>query len=114
MIKHKHSKIYSGTPFNLDSMKPKATTTELQQSAIQSARDMEWMVCSEGTDYTACVIAWSKAPGTNNGLLTNWCRVMTIVDGEYHVETVRCNPTVMASGYITEHLKDFKLTTQAS
>ena len=39
---------------------------------------------------------------------------MTIVDGEYQSETVRCNPTVMASGYVSEHLKDFKLTTQKS
>ena len=93
-------------------MKHKPTTKELQQSAIQSARDMEWMVCSEGTEYTACVIAWSKGPGTNNGLLTNWCRVMTIVDGEYQTETVRCSPTVMASGYITDHLADYKLHQQ--
>ena len=93
-------------------MKYQPTTKELQNHAIQSARDMEWMVCSEGTEYTACVIAWSKGPGTNNGLATNWCRVMTIVDGEYQSETVRCTPTVMASGYVSEHLKDFKLTTQ--
>ena len=93
-------------------MKHHPSTTELKEAAIQSARDMEWMVCSEGTEYTACVIAWSKAPGTDNGLLTNWCRVMTIVDGEYQIETVRCKPTVMASGYVSEHLKDFKLTTQ--
>ena len=93
-------------------MKYKPTTKEVAEQAIQSARDMEWMVCSAGSDYTACVIAWSKAPGTDNGLLTNWCRVMTIVDGEYQIETVRCKPTVMASGYVSEHLKDFKLTTQ--
>ena len=92
-------------------MKHHPPPPDLRQSAIQSARAMEWMVCSEGTDYTACVIAWSKGPGTNNGLLTNWCRVMTIVDGEYHVETVRCTPTVMGSSYVSEHLKDFKLTT---
>ena len=95
-------------------MKYTPTTKELQEQAIQSARDMEWMVCSAGTDYTACVIAWSKAPGTDNGLLTNWCRVMTIVDGECMAETVRCTPNVTASGYVTEHLRDFKLTTQAS
>ena len=93
-------------------MKHQPTTKEIQQSAIQSARDMEWMVCSEGTEYTACVIAWSKGEGTSNGLTTNWCRVMTIVDGVYHVETVRCNPTVLGSGYVTEHLADFKLNQQ--
>ncbi len=92
-------------------MKHQPTTTELKDHAIQSARNMEWMVCSEGTEYTACVIAWSKGPGTNNGLATNWCRVMTIVDGQAITETVRCNPTVMASSYISEHLADFKLNT---
>ncbi len=92
-------------------MKHQPTTKELQSQAIEAAKAMEWMVCSEGTDYTACVIAWSKGPGTNNGLATNWCRVMTIVDGQALTETVRCNPTVMASGYISEHLADFKLNT---
>ena len=77
------------------------TTKELQQQAIQSARDMQWMVCTEGNDYTACVIAWSKGPGTKNGLLTNWCRVMTIIDGIAQTETVTCEPTVMDSGYVS-------------
>ena len=88
------------------------TTNELQQQAIQSARNMQWMVCTEGNDYTACVIAWSKGPGTKNGLLTNWCRVMTIIDGIAQTETVTCEPTVMDSGYVSNHLKYFKLNTQ--
>lgn len=93
-------------------MKHQPTTTELKDQAINAAKAMEWMVCSEGTEYTACVIAWSKGDGTMNGLTTNWCRVMTIVDGECYVDTVRCNPTVLGSGYVTEHLTEFKLTTQ--
>ena len=93
-------------------MKHQPTTTELKDQAINAAKAMGWMVCSEGTEYNACVTAWSKGEGTMNGLTTNWCRVMTIVDGECYVDTVRCNPTVLGSGYVTEHLTEFKLTTQ--
>lgn len=85
------------------------TTKEVQQQLVEAARAMHWMVCAAGTDYTACVIAWSKGETTQNGLLTNWCRVAHIVDGKYEVETVRCDPSVMASGYVTDHLSDYKL-----
>ena len=97
---------------------PSLTTKELQEQAIQAARKKEWMVCTEGNDYAACVIAWSKAPGTENGLATNWCRVMTIIDGIAHTETVKMphhyqdvKATVMSSGYVTERLNLFKLNT---
>ena len=90
-------------------MSTQQTTKEVQQQLVEAARNMHWMVCAAGTDYTACVIAWSKSEGTKNGLLTNWCRVAHIVDGKYDVETVRCNPSVMSSGYITEHLQDYTL-----
>lgn len=95
------------------------TTRELQESAIQAARNCKWMVCSEGNDYAACVIAWSKGPGTKNGLATNWCRVMTIVDGVAQTEQVSmpevyksCVATVMNSGYVSKRLEQFKLNTQ--
>jgi len=97
---------------------PSFTTKELQEQAIQAARKKEWMVCTEGNDYAACVIAWSKAPGTENGLATNWCRVMTIIDGIAQTEYVYmthyyqdANATVMGSGYVTERLNLFKLNT---
>lgn len=90
-------------------MDTKQTTKEVQQQLVEAARNMHWMVCAAGTEHVACVIAWSKEEGTKNGLLTNWCRVAHIVDGKYDVETVQCKPTVMSSGYITEHLKDYTL-----
>ena len=95
------------------------TTRELQESAIQAARDYKWMVCSEGNDYAACVIAWSKGPGTKDGLATNWCTVMTIIDGVSQTEQVSmpkfykdANATVMNSGYVSKRLQQFKLNTQ--
>ena len=81
------------------------TTQELQQQAIQSARDHEWMVCSEGHEYTACVIAWHRSRKTN------WCRVMTIVDGIAQTKTEYCSPTVWESGYVSNQLETFKLNT---
>jgi hypothetical protein len=92
----------------------KMTTKEMQNNAIQAARKHEWMVCTEGDDRVACVIAWSRQPGTN------WCRVLTIVDGVGKVETVHLpkyykdpNATVVGSDYVGEHLNLFKLTTQS-
>jgi hypothetical protein len=37
---------------------------------------------------------------------------MTIIDGIAQTETVTCEPTVMDSGYVSNHLKYFKLNTQ--
>ena len=82
-------------------------TQQIREEAINAAIDMHWHVASEGTDHVACVIAWPKDPAAN------WCRVRTICDGEYQTETVRCTPTVVGSGYVTDHLVDFKLTTQS-
>ena len=89
------------------------TTKEAFRKALQAARKHEWMVCAEGDDRVACVIAWSRQPGTN------WCRVLTIIDGVGKVETVHLpkyykdpNATVMGSDYVKEHLKLFKLNTQ--
>lgn len=78
------------------------TTQELQQQAIQSARDHEWMVCSEGTKDAACVIAWHRSRQTN------WCRVMTIVDGIAETKTEYCCPNVWDSGFVSKHLETFK------
>tara|TARA_R100001086_G_scaffold1071_1_gene618 strand:+ start:1571 stop:1831 length:261 start_codon:yes stop_codon:yes gene_type:complete len=83
------------------------TTKQIREEAINSAIEKDWHVASEGTDFTACVIAWHKDPATN------WCRVLTVVDGQYQTETIRCTPTVVGSGYVTDHLNDFKLTTQS-
>ena len=94
------------------SIKATPTTKELHDKAIQAARDMNWTVCSEGNDYTACVIAWSRGEGTNNGLLTNWCRVMTIVDGVAETVSEQCLPTVHESVYVSKTLETFKLNTQ--
>lgn len=101
------------------SIKPTPTTKELQDHAIQAARDLDWIVCSEGNDYAACVIAWSKRPGTQNGSATNWCRVMTIIDGIAQTEQVSMPEvygssaaTVMNSGYVSKRLEQFKLNTQ--
>ena len=94
------------TTHNLITMTTK--TQQIREEAINAAIDMHWHVASEGTDHVACVIAWSKDPAAN------WCRVRTICDGEYQTETVRCTPTVVGSGYVTDHLADFKLTTQGS
>ena len=109
---------YTDDPTTWPSINSTSTTKELQDQAIQAARKKEWMVCTEGNDYTACVIAWSKAAGTKNGLATNWCRVMTIIDGVAQTETVKMShhyqnvdATVMGSGYVTERLKLFKLNT---
>tara|TARA_R110002020_G_C16305401_1_gene773435 strand:+ start:2311 stop:2604 length:294 start_codon:yes stop_codon:yes gene_type:complete len=94
------------------------TTKEQQDQAIQAARKLGWMVSTEGNDYAACVVAWSKAAGTKRGKATNWCRVMTIVDGMAQTETVKMphyyqdvDATVMGSGYVTELLRLFKLNT---
>jgi hypothetical protein len=119
------TEIYTDDPTTWPSIKdddtdvvisPPPTTKELQDQAIRAARKKEWMVCTEGNDYSACVIAWSKAPGTENGLATNWCRVMTIIDGIAQTETVKmthyyqdANATVMGSGYVSKRLKLFKL-----
>jgi len=86
----------------------KTTTRQVREEAINRAIEKDWHVASEGTDYVACVIAWSKLPEAN------WCRVLTICDGEHQVETVACRPTVETSGYVTDHLADFKLTHQTS
>jgi len=109
---------YTDDPTTWPSIKSNPTTKELQDQAIQAARKKEWMVCTEGNDYAACVIAWSKAPDTENGLATNWCRVMTIIDGIAHTETVKMphhyqdvKATVMGSGYVTERLNLFKINT---
>ena len=82
-------------------MKP--TPKQIRDEAINAATNLGWHVTDEGTDYVACVIAWHPDKSTN------WCRVMTIADGEYTSETVICQPTVVGSGYVTEHLKDFNL-----
>ena len=94
------------------------TTKELQDQAIQAARKLGWMVSTEGNDYAACVVAWSKAAGTKRGKATNWCRVMTIIDVVAQTETVKMShhyqnvdATVMGSGYVTELFKLFKLNT---
>ena len=103
---------YTDDPATWPSIKPTPTTKELQDQAIQAARDMNWMVCTEGNDYAAMVIAWSRGSGTNNGLLTNWCRVMTIIDGVAETVSEQCLPTVTQSGYVSKTLETFKLNTQ--
>jgi|TARA_B100000073_G_C23565167_1_gene505739 hypothetical protein len=82
------------------------TTSELREWAIKQAQELKWMVFSEGDDYTACVIA--HHPDKN----TNWCRVMTIVDGVQETVSEQCLPTIWDSGFITKHLDTFKLNTQ--
>ena len=59
------------------------TTGEIQQWAIQKARDKGWMVSSHPNvpnPYAAIVIAWPE------GRNTNWARAMTIVDGQAQTE----------------------------
>ena len=110
---------YTDDPATWPSIKSTSTTKELQDQAIQAARDMNWMVCTEGNDHAAMVIAWSKGPDTQNGLATNWCRVMTIIDGIAQTEQVSMPEvyessaaTVMNSGYVSKRLEQFKLNTQ--
>ena len=121
------TQIYTDDPTTWPSIKnddtdvvisPPPTTKELQDQAIQAARKLGWMVSTEGNDYAAMVVAWSKAAGTKRGKATNWCRVMTIVDGMAQTDTVKMphyyqdvNATVMGSGYVTELLRLFKLNT---
>lgn len=83
------------------------TTKEIQAEAIQAAKDMGWTVYSEGDDYTACVIAHHSDPDTN------WCRVMTIVDGISQTVNEQCLPTVFNSNFVSKQLETFKLTTQS-
>jgi len=121
------AKIYTDDPTTWPSIKdddtdvvisPPPTTKELQDQAVQAATKLNWNVVSEGNDYSACVIAWSKAPGTEDGLATNWCRVMTIIDGMAQTETVKmthyyqnANATVVGSRYVFKRLRLFKLNT---
>ena len=104
---------YTDDPDTWPSIKSTSKTKEIQEQAIEAARKFKWMVCTEGDDHTACVIAWSRQPGTN------WCRVLTLVDGVGELETVHMpkhykdfNATVMGSGYVKERLDLFKLNTQ--
>ena len=82
------------------------TTKQVQAEAIQAAKNKGWAFYTEGDDYTACVI--THHPDTD----TNWCRVMTIVDGISQTVSEQCLPTVFESDYITTQLDTFKLTTQ--
>ena len=111
---------YTDDPTTWPSIKSNPTTKELQDQAVQAASKLNWNVVNEGNDYAACVIAWSKAPGTLDGVATNWCRVMTIIDGIAQTETVKMThyyqkpyATVMGSGYVTERLRLFKLNTNS-
>ncbi len=83
------------------------TTKAIQAEAIQAAKDMGWTVYSEGDDYTACVVAHHTDPDTN------WCRVMTIVDGISETAYEHCFPTVFTSDYISKQLETCKLSTQS-
>jgi hypothetical protein len=83
-----------------------STTSELREWAIKQAQEFKWVVFSEGDDYTACVIA--HHPDKN----TNWCRVMTIVDGIAETVSEQCLPTVHESSYVFKTLETFKLNTQ--
>ena len=83
------------------------TTKAIQAEAVQAAKDKGWKVYSEGDEYTACVIAHHTDPDTN------WCRVMTIVDGISETVYEHCFPTVFDSDYISKQLETFKLTTQS-
>lgn len=82
------------------------STKDLQEHAIQAARDKKWMVLSAGDDYKAIVIAYP------NQLDTNWYREMIIVDGQAETKTV-CVPTnVWDDVQIKVKLNNFKLTQQ--
>lgn len=82
------------------------STKDLQEHAIQAARDKQWMVLSAGDDYKAIVIAYP------NQLDTNWYREMIIVDGQAETKTI-CVPTnVWDDVQIKVKLNNFKLTQQ--
>lgn len=79
------------------------TTNEIRALAIQRARDKgDWIVLSEGNDYAGYVIAYHE------GRHTNWYREMIIIDGEYEVETVRCQPPLVSSGQISDRMSQLR------
>ena len=88
------------------------TTGEIQQWAIEQARNKGWMVCSQPAHnvpnpYAAIVIAWPE------GRNTNWARAMTIVDGQAQTEFYQSpkGKPLMDDKRISTKLKAFRLNT---